>query len=400
MTDRRAAWLDIDLDAIIANLGLIRGVVDGARLAPVVKADAYGHGMVEVGRTIASLVDGLCVATLDEALRLRAHVAGRIIMLYPVPPPALPEAIAAGIELPVLSAVDLTAIRAATRRDGPPARVHIGVETGMGRGGLPPDQVVAVAAEAQADPAVELAGLWSHLHSPEDPPTSDAQLLRFELAVTALQEAGIPVPPRHSAASGGIFAGDEPALDLVRPGVATYGVLDESLPVAPDARAAAAALRPAMSLVARPVAFSDVPVGGTVGYGGTWRAERPTRVAVLPVGYGDGYLRGSQPGAEALVRGRRVPLVGRISMDAVTADVTDLPSLGYDEEFVLLGTQGDERISAGDLARRRNTIAWEVLTTMAGRLARVYHRSTGTTGVDQPGTGTAADIIPSETRAG
>ena len=227
-------------------------------------------------------------------------------------------------------------------------------------------------------PSLELAGLWSHLHSPEDPPTSDRQLLRFEVATTALREAHIPVPPRHIAASGGIFTGDEPALDLVRPGVAIHGVLDEGLPIAPDAAEAARRLRPAMAVKARAIAFSDVPVGGTVGYGGTWRAERPTRIAVLPVGYGDGYLRGAQPGAEVLVRGRRLPMVGRVSMDAVTIDVTDVPGLDRDDEFVLLGSQDGETISAGELARRRNTITWEVLTSMAQRLARVYHRSAGT----------------------
>ena len=160
-----------------------------------------------------------------------------------------------------------------------------------GRGGLQPENVVAVAAAAHADPRFELAGLWSHLHSPEDPPTSDGQLLRFDIATTALREARVPVPPRHAAASGGIFTGDEPALDLVRPGVASYGVLDESLPIAPDAADAAARLRPAMSLKARPIAFSRVPAGGTVGYGGTWTAHRPSRIAVLPVGYGDAQFR-------------------------------------------------------------------------------------------------------------
>ena len=128
-----------------------------------------------------------------------------------------------------------------------------------------------------------------------------------------------------------------------------------------------------MSLKARPVAFSDIPVGEGVGYGSRWRAERPSRIAILPVGYADGYLRGAQPGAQALVRGRRVPLAGVISMDALAVDVTDVPGLAYDADFVLLGRQGDEAIRAGDLARARNTIAWEVLSSMAPRLARVYH---------------------------
>ncbi len=377
MNIRRGAWLEIDLEAIGHNIGVIRSVVGNAAVAPVVKADAYGHGMTAVGPALAQQVEALCVATLDEAIALRGLVEGRILLLYPVPAAAAGEAIELAIELPVMSVADLEAIRDAARPEAPPVRVHIGVETGMARGGLPPQEVAAVAAMAVADARLELAGLWSHLHSPEEPATSDAQLLRFEVATTALREAGIPVPPRHIAASGGIFTHDEPSLDLVRPGIAVYGVLDADLPIAPDALEAATRLRPAMSLKAQAVAFSDVPVGGTVGYGGTWRAGRPSRIAVLPVGYGDGYLRGAQPGADVLVRGRRVPLVGRVSMDAVTADVTDVPGLDYVEEFVLMGRQGTETITAGELARRRNTIAWEVLTSMAQRLTRVYHPLAG-----------------------
>ena len=378
MSDRRGAWVEIDLAAIRHNVEVVRSVVGGAAVAPVIKADAYGHGMLEVGRAIGADVEALCVATLDEAIALRAAVERRILLLYPVPHAAVPEAVTLGVELPVMAAADLRAIRAAATREGPPVRVHIGVETGMGRGGLPIEEVAAVAAAAQADPAVEVAGLWSHLHSPEDPSTSEAQLQRFAVATSALREAGIAIPPRHIAASGGIFTHDEPSFDLVRPGLAVYGMLDEGLPVAGDALDAAARLRPAMTVKARPVAFSDVPAGGTVGYGGTWRARRASRVAVLPVGYGDGFLRAAQPGAEVLARGRRLPLVGRVSMDAVTVDVTDLPGLGYEEEFVLLGSQSAETISALELARRRNTIVWEVLASMALRLGRVYHPQVGT----------------------
>jgi len=378
LSPRRGAWLEIDLAALRHNVGVIRTVVGSAAVAPVVKANAYGHGIDRVGPALAPVSDALCVATLDEAAALRPLVEGRILLLYPVPAEAAVDAVMAGVELVVMSATDLAAIRAALRPGSAPVRVHLGIDTGMGRGGLRPEEVPTVAADAVADPGIELTGLWTHLHSPEDPPSSDAQILRFEAAVAALHEAGIPVPPRHIAASGGIFTHDEPSLDLVRPGLAVYGLLDAGLPIAPDAIEAAAALRPAMSLKARAIAFSDVPIGGTVGYGGTWRAQRESRIAVLPVGYGDGFLRGAQPRSSVLVRGRRVPLVGRVSMDAVTADVTDVPGLDHGDEFVLLGRQGSEVISAGDLARLRNTIAWEVFTSMAQRLDRVYHPQAGT----------------------
>jgi alanine racemase len=381
VSERRGAWVEVDLEAARHNVGVLRDRARSAALAPVLKAEAYGHGLIAVGSAIADLVDALCVATLDEAALLRPHVARPIILLYPMPSEAVSEALALGVEPAVLSLDDLRAIRAAIRRLPPPrvpVGLQLGVDTGMGRGGLPPSAVAAVAAEVAADPGLRLAGLWSHLHSPGDPLANAEQRRRLEEATTALRGSGLAVPARHLAASGGLFADRGLALDLVRPGVAIHGLLDDDLELDAPAAAAAARLRPTLSVKARAVAFSDVPVGGTVGYGGTWRAERPSRIAVLPLGYGDGFPRGSQPGGEALVRGRRVPLVGRVSMDALTADVTDLAGVDGSDEFVLLGSQGDEHIGAGELARRRNTIAREVLTSMALRLSRVYHPVAGT----------------------
>ena len=377
---RRRAWLEIDLDALRHNVGVIRGVAGPTTaLAPVVKADGYGHGVAVVGPALAPQVDALCVATLDEAVALRAAVDCRILVLYPVPPEAAPEVAVAGLEPTIMSPADLQGLRDALVGDGiAPERaallsLQLCVETGMGRGGLPVEQVAALAATIAADERLDLVGIWSHMASPEDPEATAAQLQRFSVAVDSLRAAGLPVPPRHLAASGGLFSGTTPALELVRPGLAVYGMLDEELPVPEQLRAAAADLRPAMSLKAAAVAISEIPVGGTVGYGGRWRAERPSSVAILPVGYGDGFLRGSQPGAEVLLRGRRLPVLGAISMDAVAVDVTDVPDVSEADEFVLLGRQGDVAISAVELARRRNTIAWEVLSSMAGRLDRVYY---------------------------
>ena len=161
---------------------------------------------------------------------------------------------------------------------------------------------------------------------------------------------------------------------MVRPGLALYGELPDGLPIEGPARDAAAALRPVLKLAARPLRIAEVAAGAPVGYGGRWTAERPSRIATIPIGYGDGYARTSQPGAEALVRGRRVPVVGSIAMDALAVDVTDVPGISRDDEVVLLGAQGGERIAAAELARRRTTIAWEVLSGMAYRVPRVYHR--------------------------
>ncbi len=379
MTDRRGAWLEIDLDAIRHNLGLIRSVVGDAAVGQVVKAEAYGHGMIEVSRAIEPIVDALCVATLDEAITLRPQVGSRIIMLYPVPHPAVAEALEYDIELPVMSAADLEAIQAAARPGRPPVRVHLGVETGMGRGGLQPENVVAVAA---AGP--RRSGVWSWpgcgrtCTAPRirPPPTGSCSVSTSPPRPCARRASrSRPDTRQPRAASSPVTSLRSTSCGPAWPPTAssTRACPSRQMP----GRRPPSCVRPwpsrlgrSPSVGSRRVARSAMAAPGV--------QQRPSRIAVLPVGYGDGYLRSTQPGAEVLVRGRRIPLVGRVSMDAVTVDVTDLPGLDYSEEFVLLGSQGEETITAGELARRRNTIAWEVLTSMAQRLARVYHPLAGT----------------------
>ncbi len=338
---RRAAWLEIDLDAVRHNVGIIRSLAGTAAVAPVVKADAYGHGVRRTAEALAEVADGLCVATLDEAIALRVMLPdARVLLLYPVPRAAAAEAVAAGVEVTIMSLVDVEHVVRVAVSDRPPVALQLCVETGLGRGGLGVEDLVRAAGVIERDPRLRLAGLWSHLANPGEPDASARQVERFERAVAALGVAGIRVPARHLAASGPLFTGAAPPLELVRPGLAVYGLLDEGWPLSPSAAAAAPDLRPAMSLKARAVAFSEVAVGEAVGYGGLWRAERRTRIAILPLGYADGYLRAAQPMGEALVRGARVPLVGVISMDALAVDVTDVPGIDGADTFVLLGRQG------------------------------------------------------------
>ena len=397
----RTAWLEIDTDALSDNLRVVRGLIPaGTRLAAVVKADAYGHGLEGTAGTLrAAGAEVLCVATLDEAVALREWGdRGPILVLYPVAGADVVDAAAAGLELSISSeqgaAETLSAWHAAQSRvDGLSLRLQLEVETGMTRDGVVPAAVAAIVARFCAEPGVLVTGLWSHLAEPADRAMSAAQTLALEGAMHAIRRtgavgrAGQAEPITHMASSGGLLAGTAPALSMVRPGLVLYGVAPPDLPLSPEGRLAAEALRPVMSLKARAVRVLDVPAGTSVGYGATWRAERASRIATLPLGYGDGYARTSAPGAEALVRGRRVPVVGLISMDALSIDVTDVPGMGYDDEVVLLGRQGDERILATDLARRRNTIAWEVLSGMARRIPRVYDAATGPKGIRTLGGG-------------
>ncbi len=222
--------------------------------------------------------------------------------------------------------------------------------------------------------------MWTHLQASEDASITGRQLERFEAAVTSLRSAGLPVPPRHVAASGGVLMG-VPGFDGIRPGLSIYGIVPDELGDrgGEAASAARARLRPVMSIHARPARVVDLPAGHGVSYGPTFTTGRPSRIATLPLGYGDGFARANANRAEALVRGGRVPLVGNITMDAVMADVTDVPGapVGLDDEFVLLGSQGQERITAQDLARLRTTNTWEVVAQMSARLPRVYHAAAG-----------------------
>jgi len=384
----RTAWLEIDLRALVANLEVLRAAAGpGRAIRPVVKADAYGHGAVAVARELEIAgVDGLCVATLDEALALRAAgVEAPLLILYPVPPGWAADVARAGIAVtagdPTLLAALLDAHRAAG--SGAPLLIELEVETGLGRGGFLPDDLLPAARSIASGPATRLMGLWTHLQAPEDAARSARQLERFEAAGSALRAAGIELPDRHVSASGSLVSDGIAAVEGIRPGLALYGLVPDEL--GPEGRdtVVGRALRPVLSLHARPVRVADLPAGWGISYGPTFVTARPSRIATLPVGYGDGWSRSLSNRAEALVRGTRVPLVGNVAMDAVMADVTDVPGepVTPGDTFTLIGAQGDERITAGDLARTRNTNSWEVVTAMARRLPRVYDAGPGPVGL-------------------
>ncbi|MBI2763007.1 MAG: alanine racemase [Chloroflexi bacterium] len=353
---------------------------------PVVKADAYGHGAVPVARTLeAAGADGFCVAAYDEAAALRdARIRRPILVLYPVPAAWAPDAARRRI---AVTAGDLDALDAILRAAaaGPGRhrlRVQLEVETGLGRGGFTLAALPEAAKRIVGAPRARLDGLWTHLQAPEDPGATTVQLARFEAAAQVLRAAGLRLPPRHVAASGAIVAESAVAYDGVRPGLAVYGLLPDELHglLAP---AVVGMFRPVLSLHARPVRIAYLPAGWGISYGPSFRTERPSRIATLPLGYGDGWPRALSNRAGALVRGARVPLVGNVAMDAVMADVTDVPGppVTTDDEFVLLGSQGDLEITVAELAHLGTTNSWEVVTRMAQRLPRVYHHRSGLEGV-------------------
>jgi alanine racemase len=384
----RTAWLEIDLDALRHNLGQLRLLAgDGVPIRPVVKADAYGHGAVPVARALEDDgADGFCVATMDEALELReAGLRGPILVLYPIPGAWAAEAARRGIAVTAGDAALLHELIAAIGGAAPGValEVELEVETGLGRGGFSGTGLIQAAMRIVSAPGLRLAGLWTHLQAVEDAELTNLQLGRFEAATASVIGAGVVLPPRHVAASAAVIAGGVGSYEGVRPGLALYGLVPDELSPAAIPDRAVDGLRPVLALYARAVRVEDLPAGWGISYGPTFRTARPSRIATLPLGYGDGWSRRLSNRASALVRGIRVPLVGNVSMDAVMADVTDVPGepVGVDDEFVLVGTSGEARITVADLAHERTTNSWETVTGMARRVPRVYHAAAGPLGL-------------------
>jgi alanine racemase len=410
----RTAWLEIDVDALAANLAAIRSVAGpGVRVEPVVKADAYGHGMIPVARVLeAAGADGLCVAAFDEAAALRAAgVNVPILVLFPVPPAVVELAAGLGISVAVGDGPLLDRLLGAAANLAPGTGslgLHLEIETGLGRGGVAPDSAAAVAARIRAAPGVRLEGIWSHLQAAEDDARTAGQVERFDAAWRTVEGSADAHPPRHLVASGGLLA-DVGRYEAIRPGLTIYGLQPDEL--LGDPAIERLVLRPVLALRARPVRVADLPAGWGISYGPTFVTSRPSRIATLPLGYGDGWPRSLSNRAEALVRGIRVPLVGNVAMDAVMADVTDVPGppIDVDDEFTLIGTQRGATIGAHEVARSRTTNAWEVVTAMSRRLPRVYDAAAGPVGVRTLGdaegawlgsnSGTATSAISRSTRS-
>jgi alanine racemase len=373
----RSAWVEVDVDALIENAGSLRTLAEPAALGPVVKADGYGHGLEVAARcAVAGGAEWLCVADASEAIRLsRDGYRGRTLVLYPVPRPVVSTMAGFGVDVTVGSVDEARSIADHLHPDDPTLAVHLEIDTGMTRGGVAPEAAVAAARATDAARSTALAGTWTHLAAPEDRAATEEQLARFESALTLLGEAGIDPGTIHVAASGGLLTTAATRQGLVRPGLAFYGV-DPGVgaPLPPS-------VTPTLAVRAHPVRLSEVRPGTAVGYAGTWVAERSSLIATLPIGYADGWSRSSSPGTSVLVEGRRAGVVGRVSSDSLTVDVTDVDGVGSDSEFTLLGRSGDDEVTADEVAGVRGTISWEVLQQLGSRLARVYLSGTEPVGL-------------------
>ncbi len=369
-------WAEIDLDALAHNLDVIRRRAgDGVATMIVLKADAYGHGAVPVAWQLTRRGDVAYVGAGDstEALALRAAgVTTPILVLGAVVSGEMEDVLRGKIAVTVHSGDRVRHLRRVVRMNGAKnVRVHLKVDTGMGRLGCHPERALGIAREIRRSRGLELEGVATHLAATgaNGVPSAERQIRRFRRVLKALEAEGFRPRWRHAYASGGVLAGLPPSFNLVRLGLGLYGI---------DPRGVGDHdLRPVLSWKTQIVFLKDHRKGSAVGYEGTWRAPRKSRIATLPVGYNDGYRFAFSNRADVLVRGKRCPVVGRVSMDYVCADVSKVPGAAVGDTVVLLGRDGDEGVDAAELARLADTIPYEILCGIGRRVSRVYRGGNG-----------------------
>jgi alanine racemase len=368
----RRTRVEVDLTTIVGNARTVHAVT-GAGVVAVVKADGYGHGAVAVARalTAARAVAGFGVSLVEEGVVLRdAGVTAPVLVMGPSQHGGEDDMVMAGLTPVIGSAEDLAALAAVARRRARTIDAHLKVDTGMGRLGVAEADAPEIAAQARRA-GIAVVGLMTHFacadtDDPDDPASMTRdQLRRFREVDRAVTAAGAPIEVRHAANSSGALCFPEARLDLVRTGIAIYGHGRWPDGGPPH--------QTAMRLVTEVAQVRTIAAGASVGYGATWRAERTSRVAVLPLGYADGLPRRASGRAFAAIRGHRVPLVGVISMDIATADVTDVPEIAVGDAAVLLGrASGGASISVAEYGAWAGLSEYEVICGMSKRVPRTY----------------------------
>jgi alanine racemase len=369
----RPTRAEVNLANLRHNLRVMQRTAGGAQVWAVLKADGYGHGAKGVARTLERAgAAGICVALLEEGIELRqAGIRVPILITGGYYGRAFGEVLRHQLTPVLHDPAQVEALADEVRYSGAePASVHVKIDTGMSRLGVQLREVPKMAEMLERHREVRVSGLMTHFACADgtDSESIDQQLELFDAARIAMRSLGIDPPLCHAANSAAILQSPRAHLDVVRPGIALFGV---------EPRAGICKeLRPVMSVRTELVAVREISEGQSVGYGATWKAQRPSRIATIPMGYGDGLSRSLSNRGELLVRGKRAPVAGVVSMDMTMLDVTEIEGVQVGDECVVLGTQkgplGQDTISAEEIATRRGTIPWEVLTDISRRVPRFY----------------------------
>ncbi len=364
-------WAEIDLNAIKNNLEQIKAIVEaqGSKVLAVIKDNAYGHGAIATASIAQSInINNFGVATIEEAIQLcQVGIKDSILVLGCILPEQADIVIQYGITQTISSWATCKALSNSSMILGKQAKIHIKIDTGMGRIGVPYDKAVEFIEEALRVPRIVVEGIFTHFASADtDPEFTDLQIERFRHIISSLEKKGIHIPVKHASNSAGIFNFPSSYFDMVRPGLIIYGLYPCDNPLKKIN------LKPAMSLKTRIVYIKELPSDHGVSYGRTYITNKPTKVATLPIGYGHGYSRKLSNKGKVLVRGRKAPIIGLVCMDQCLCDVTDIPNVSVGDEVVLIGKQEDEEITADEIADITGTISYEVVCGIHSNVPRTY----------------------------
>ena len=368
-------YAEVDLDAIAENAErLHKNTAEGTGMLAVVKADGYGHGSVPIARRLEGLdyMFGFAVATPEEAHILRAAGIRKPVVILGYAFPYSYELLAREeIRPTVFSERDLDALEEAAGRAGKPVRVHVKVETGMNRIGIRPNREgLSFLEEVMSRKWIQIEGIYTHFARADEADKASAvkQLETFlDFLHMMKRELSLDIPVRHCSNSAAILEMPEANMDLVRAGIALYGIYPSG-----EMGRENVMLKPALSLYSHIVHIKTIEAGESVGYGGTFTADRSTRVATVPVGYGDGYPRGLSNRGQILIRGRRAAVLGRICMDQFMVDVSHIPEAAAGDRVVLLGRDGGEYMGAEELGEISGRFHYELVCDLGARVPRVY----------------------------
>jgi len=366
----RPTWAEIDLGAIDFNYKQVKKLIgNNIHMMVVVKANAYGHGTVEVSRVLEKAgVDYLGVATTDEAVRLRDHgINSPILILGSVLPEEAKVAMERNVTLTLCSDDLLDSIKKLNKQTNLKARVHVKIDTGMGRIGVWHEEALDFIKKVSHDKSFILEGIYTHFSSAgRDDFFTRYQIDSFEKLLVDIEKHWIKISMRHAANSIATVDFKRSHMNLVRPGLVIYGMYPKhTFPKLIK-------LKSALTLKTKIVFIKDVPPGRSISYGRTHVTQKHTKIATLPIGYADGYERSLSNKADVLVHGQRAPVIGKVTMDQVLIDVGHIKGVKIGDEVVLIGKQGNEEIRAEKLARLAGTIAYETVCSISNRVPRVY----------------------------
>ncbi len=364
---------EINLDAIEHNLASIRHhIPSSTKVCSVIKADGYGHGAIPLAKTLVDLgVDTFAVATCDEAMRLRKNGIDQMLLVLGYTTEAdLVDIVHHSITQTIFRMDMAEKLSKVAVQVGKVAHVHILLDTGMGRlGFMPTEETVQLVKDIKQLPFISMDGVYSHFARADelDKSVCEKQYSKYQWFVERLKEEGLSDICLHLSNSATVIDLPKANYDMVRVGIATYG-LYPSEEVMKDV----VELRPVLSLKSHVILVKDVPVGQPISYGGTFVTKRTSKIATIPVGYGDGYPRALSSKGDVLIRGKRAPIIGRVCMDLLMVDVTDIEGVQNEDDVVLIGRSGKEQITVEEIAGHMGTINYEVVCQLGKRIPRVY----------------------------